>query len=348
MTARDTSSATPQPANLSPEGILGLGLGFWGSKALLSAVELGLFSVLAEGPLNFAELRRRLDLHPRAAQDFFDALVALGMLERSDGIYSNTPATNLYLDRAKPSYVGGLLEMANSRLYGFWGNLTEALRSGKQQNEAKDGGVGLFATLYADPESLKGFLKAMTGVSLPLATAIANLFPWKHFRSFADIGCAQGGNSAALAEAHPHLQGIGFDLPPVGPIFQAYVAGKGLGERLRFRAGDFFEDPLPAADVLIMGHILHDWDLAQKRMLIAKAYAVLREGGALVVYDAIIDDERRRNAMGLLMSLNMLIETPGGFDYTGADCMGWMQAAGFRETRVQHLMGGHSMVVGTK
>lgn len=98
----------------------------------------------------------------------------------------------------------------------------------------------------------------------------------------------------------------------------------------------------------MMGHILHDWDLETKRMLLAKSYEALPEGGALLVYDAIIDDERAKNAFGLLMSLNMLIESPGGFDYTGADCMGWMSDAGFRETRVEHLIGPDSMVVGIK
>jgi SAM-dependent methyltransferase len=332
----------------SPDGIMRLGLGFWGSKALLSAVELGVFSELADGALDFETLRRRLDLHPRSACDFFDALVALGMLERKDGRYSNSPEADFYLDRGKLDYIGGFLEMANQRLYGFWGNLTEALRSGQQQNEGKDGGVSLFAELYADPEGLKGFLKAMTGVSLPLAHAIAQRFPWRHFRSFVDVGCAQGGASAVVAEAHPHLMGIGFDLPSVGPVFEAYVAEKGLAERLHFRAGDFFEDPLPAAEVIIMGHILHDWDLAQKRTLIAKAYAVLPAGGALVAYDAVIDDERRQNALGLLMSLNMLIETRGGFDYTGVDCTGWMREAGFQQAQVQPLTNHHAMVIGIK
>ena len=151
-----------------------------------------------------------------------------------------------------------------------------------------------------------------------------------------------------IALAHPHLAGGGFDLPSVRPVFEQYVARNGLSERLRFHAGDFFTDPLPAADVLVMGHILHDWDLDEKRRLLAKAYEALPAGGALIVYEALIDDERRENAFGLLMSLNMLIETPGGFDYTGADCLGWMREAGFREARVEHLTGPDSMVVGLK
>ncbi|MEA2779392.1 MAG: hypothetical protein QOK29_936 [Rhodospirillaceae bacterium] len=332
----------------SPEGVLQLGLGFWASKTLLSAVELGVFSELASGPQDLESLRRRLGLHERSARDFLDALVALRMLERSNGKYSNTPATDLYLDRAKHAYVGGLLEMANRRLYGFWGHLTEALRTGEMQNEAKGGGGDLFAAVYADPAGLEGFLQAMTGVSLPTAQAIAAKFPWRDFQSFADVGCAQGGCPVEIARAHPHLTGIGFDLPPVGRVFEKYVEANGLAGRLRFQPGSFFADPLPKAEVIVMGHILHDWNLEEKRALLRKAHEALPKGGACVIYDTMIDDERRENILGLLMSLNMLIETPGGFDYTGADCMGWMREAGFRETRVVPLVGPHSMATGIK
>ncbi|MEA2953800.1 MAG: hypothetical protein QOJ96_3320 [Alphaproteobacteria bacterium] len=333
--------------HVSPEQILGLGLGFWGSKTLLSAIELGVFTELARAPADADTLGAQLKLHRRAARDFFDALVALGMLERNGAQYSNTPPTDFFLDRAKPSYIGGILEMANARLYGFWGSLTEALRTGQPQNEAKQGG-NLFATLYAEPDRLRGFLKAMTGISMGAARMIAERFPWDRYRTFADLGTAEGAVPVAVAGAHAHLTGAGFDLPQVKPHFEAFVAAHGLSDRVRFHAGDLFKDPLPSVDILVMGHILHDWDLEQKRALIAKAYAALPKGGALVVYDTVIDDERRQNAFGLLMSLNMLIETPGGFDYTGADCMSWMRAAGFSETRVEHLLGPDSMVVGIK
>src|SRR5919202_2102744 len=332
----------------TPERILGLGLGFWGSKTLLSAIEIGLFTELAKGPLDAETLTERLMLHPRSARDFLDALVALGMLRREGSTYSNTAETDLFLDRAKPSYVGGLLEMANARLYGFWGSLTEALRTGQIQNEAKGGGEDFFAAIYADPVRLEGFLKAMTGISLGASVAIANKFPWERYETFVDVGTAQGGLPVQVALTHNHLSGGGFDLPPVGPIFEEYVDSHGLSNRLRFYAGDFFEDPLPKADVLVMGHILHDWNLEGKKMLLGKAYEALPDGGALIVYEASIDDERRENAFGLLMSLNMLIETAGGFDYTGADCSSWMRETGFRETYVEHLVGPDSMVVGVK
>jgi hypothetical protein len=269
------------------------------------------------------------------------------MLQRNNGQYANTPESDLFLDRAKSSYIGGLLEMCNARLYGFWGNLTNGLKTGELQNEAKRG-EDLFATLYADPARLKQFLSAMTGISMGIAKALALKFPWANYKSFVDVGGAQGCVPVQIALAHSHLTGGNFDLPVVGPIFEEYVQSFGLGERLSFYPGDFFKDSLPSADVMIMGHILHDWSLEEKRQLIAKAHAALPRGGALIVCEAIIDDERRQNAFGLLMSLNMLIETQAGFDFTGADCSAWMRDAGFRETRVEPLCGPDSMVVGIK
>ncbi len=332
---------------VSPDAILQLGLGFWGSKTLLSAIELNLFTELAAGPLDAEALAQRLGLHERAARDFFDALVALGMLERQAGRYSNSEDAAVFLDRGKPSYVGGMLEMANARLYPFWGKLTEALQTGEPQNEARMG-EDFFATMYADQAKLEGFLRAMTGISMGAAVALANKFPWQDYGSVIDIGTAQGALPVQIARLHGHLSGGGFDLPPVRPIFEQYVEAHGLSDRLRFYPGDFFSEELPGADVLVMGHILHDWNLEQKRALIRKAYDALPAGGALIVYEALIDDERRENAFGLLMSLNMLIETSGGFDYTGADCAAWLRDAGFRETRVEHLIGPDSMVVGIK
>jgi hypothetical protein len=269
------------------------------------------------------------------------------ILERESGRYSNSPAAAAYLDPARDGYLGGMLDMANRRLYPFWGALTEALKTGEQQNEAKHG-TNLFEALYADPERLRIFLEAMTGLSLPAARALAEKFPWRDYTTFADIGTAQGCVPVQLGLAHPHLSGVGYDLGTVRPIFEDYVARHGLQDRIRFYQGDFFHEPLAGADVLIMGHILHDWGMEDKMKLLRKAYDALPAGGALIVYESLIDDQRRHNVQGLLMSLNMLIETPAGFDYTGADCQKWMRETGFVGTRVEHLAGGESMVVGIK
>jgi cyclopropane fatty-acyl-phospholipid synthase-like methyltransferase len=222
------------------------------------------------------------------------------------------------------------------------------VRTGKSQNETKDGGASPFVALYADPARLREFLGAMTGVSRGANMAIAQKFNWKDYKTFADVGTAQGDLAVQVALANEHLTGVGFDLPEVGPVFEDYAEQNGLTERVSFLGGSFFEVGLPNVDVIMMGHILHDWDLEQKKILIQKAYDALPAGGAFIVYDSIIDDDRSKNAFGLMMSLNMLIETPGGFDYTGADCMGWMREAGFNETRVEHLVGPDSMVIGIK
>ena len=336
---------TPAP---NPDHILQTGLAFWASKTLLSAVEMEVFTELAKHPEDLHTLTGRLGLHPRSSRDFLDALVALGFLDRQDGFYYNTPSTDLFLDKHKPSYIGGMLEMANRRLYPHWNNLTTALRTGKPQGEAGPDGVDPFAALYADPERLKVFLRAMTGVSRGANLAIAVKFPWAGYKTVVDIGPAQGDLIVQVALKNSHLSCTGFDLPEVGPVFEEYVETNGLSPRVQFQGGSFFTDPLPKADVVMMGHILHDWNLDEKRMLIRKAYEAIPDGGALMIYESLIDDDRSKNAFGLLMSLNMLIESPGGFDYTGADCIGWMKEAGFREARVEHLVGPESMAIGIK
>jgi hypothetical protein len=344
-----TAGAHPNtpPSGPTSENILKVALGFWASKTLLTAAELGVFNALAHGPLDAETLRKRVGVHIRGARDFFDALVAMRFLERHAGRYSNTAESDAFLVEGKPAYLGAGLKMLNRRLYGDWHFLPGALREGRPQNEAK-GSDNAFESLYRTPEKLEEFLRTMTALSFAPAQAIAAKFPWNEYSTFADIGTAQGAMPVQLALAHPHLKGWGFDLPAVKPVFEKYVLQSGAADRVGFMPGDFFEDPLPKADVLIMGHILHDWNMEQKRMLIKKAHEALPKGGAFIVYESLIDDDRRENAAGLLMSLNMLVETPGGFDYTGADCQSWLLDAGFSETRVEHLAGPDSMVIGIK
>lgn len=346
-----SATATPlagASAAVSPEHILQTGLAFWASKTLLSAVEMEVFTELAKGPEDLQTLAGRLGLHPRSSRDFLDALVSMGFLERDGDKYSNTASTDLFLDKHKPSYMGGILEMANRRLFGHWNHLTTGLRTGLPQNEAAHGGPDVFSQLYADPDRLKVFLRGMTGVSRGANLAIAAKFPWSQYKTVVDAGPAQGDLLTQVLLKNSHLLGLGMDLPEVAPIFEEYIEAHGLSSRVKFVPGSFFEEPLPRADVVMMGHILHDWGMDEKKALIRKAYEALPEGGAFLAYDAIIDDQRRENTFGLLMSLNMLIETNSGFDYTGADCIGWMKEAGFRETRIEHLVGPDSMVIGIK
>jgi precorrin-6B methylase 2 len=335
----------------SPELIMQVGTGFWASKTLLSAVELELFTVLGDEHLLAAEIGDRLGLHPRSRTDFLDALVSLGLLARDgDGAssrYTNTADTALFLDKRRPTYIGGLLEMANERLYAFWGNLTKALRTGEPQNEAAVG-EDFFAALYSNEDRLELFLRAMQGAQLGPLMALVQCIDLSSASVLCDVGGANGTLSAIAVQHFPNLRAISFDLAPVIPVAQRHLKAMGVDDRVTTLAGDFFADDLPKADVITMGNILHDWNEDQKRTLIGKAYAALPDGGRFIAIENLIDDERRANTFGLLMSLNMLIETPGGFDYTPAQFDGWCRAAGFTRTEVVPLAGPTSAAVAYK
>jgi hypothetical protein len=332
--------------------ILATGFGFWSSKVLLTAVEFGLFTRLSDRKLTGAELGAELGLHPRGIADFFDALVAMHFLEREgsgpDAVYANTPSGMVFLDRASPRYIGGILEMLNARLYRYWHDLPEALRTGKAQSEIKTTGTSFFEGLYADLSKLEQFMGAMTGLSRINFEAFAEKFDFGPYRTLCDVGGATGLLSIEVAKRHPHMRCITFDLPAVEPIAKKSIAAAGLSERISTAPGSFFTDPLPRADVITMGMILHDWNLEKKRQLIAAAYEALPPGGALVAIEALIDDDRRTNVFGLLMSLNMLIEFGDAFDYSGADFQGWCREAGFSRFDVIHLAGPSSAAVAYK
>jgi hypothetical protein len=324
-----------------------VGHAFRASKTLLSAVELNVFTVLAAGPLNLKTLSDRLNLHARGTRDFLDALVALGMLVRDDnGCYANSAEAALYLDRSKPTYVGGVLESAISRNYALWGSLTAALRTGKPQSDLSM--VTNFSGLYADETLRDGFVSTMTARTRPVAQALATKFPWASYGTLIDIGGAQGCLPVEIAQRYTNITGGGFDLPPLQPLFERYVEEHALSNRLRFYPGDFFNGPFPSADVLVLGRVLHNWDLETKKMLLNKAHDALPPGGALIVYERLIDDERRVNVAGLLSSLQMLLASNGGFDFTGADCIGWLREVGFRDIRLERLTEDQSMVSGVK
>ncbi|WP_422653109.1 methyltransferase [Actinophytocola sp.] len=327
---------------LDPSHIMQIGMGFWASKTLLSAVELELFTKLGDG-MTAAELTEALGLHENAVPDFPDALVALQLLDRDgdgpDAVYRNTEAGAVFLDKASPAYVGGMLEMSNARLYPFWADLTEALQTAKPQNEVKHNGKPLFHELYNDEARLEQFMNAMTGLSAGPFNALAEKFDFSRYGSLCDVGGATGQLSIIVANRHPHMKCTTFDLPAVEPIANRTIEAAGVSDRVQTAAGDFLVDPLPQADVVTMGMILHDWNLERKKQLIKAAYDALPEGGAYIVIENIIDDARRENAFGLLMSLNMLLEFGDAFDFTGADLASWCKEVGFKEVEVLPLAG---------
>ncbi|WP_421845867.1 methyltransferase [Mycobacterium sp.] len=331
---------------------MAIGGGYCASKVLLSAVGLGLFTELGDKALTAETIAERLGLVKRPATDFLDALVSLDLLARDgDGAkarYRNTPETAYFLDEASPAYQGGLLKIWDERNYRSWADLTEALRTGQAQSEVKHTGRPFFEALYADPRKLEIFMSAMESASRRNVELLAERFPFERYRRLCDVGGADGLLSRVVGAAHRHLQCVSFDLPAVTEIARRKLAAEDFGERVQAIEGDFLADPLPDADVITMGQILHDWNLDRKQQLIAKAYAALPEDGAFIVIEALIDDARRENTLGLTMSLNMLIEFGDAFDYSGSDFRQWCSSAGFRSFEVIPLAAGSSAAVAYK
>jgi 2-polyprenyl-3-methyl-5-hydroxy-6-metoxy-1,4-benzoquinol methylase len=337
---------------VTPTNIMQIGMGFWASKVMLTAVKMELFTHLAAGPLKGTEIQSKLNLNDRGLYDFLDCLVAFGFLKRegmkATSIYSNADDVDFFLDKKKPGYIGGILEMADHRLYKFWGNLEEGLKTGEPQNEEKNGGTSIFEILYSNKEQLHEFLNGMGGAQIGNFMNFAKMFDFSGYKTLCDIGGAGGYLSTQIALHNEHMNCISWDLPPVQPVAQAHIEQMNLSSRVEAQIGDFFQDDMPNVDVITMGNILHDWGKENKLMLIKKAYNSLPEGGALVVIESIIDDERKENAFGMMMSLNMLIETKEGYDFSHADFKELALEAGFKSTSLLDLPGPSSAVIAIK
>ena len=337
---------------LDPTHIMQTAIAFWSSKVLLTAVGFDLFTTLGDKSMTAQQLGDALGLHPRGTYDFFDALVALKFLNRDgdgpQGQYKNTPETDAFLNKTSPTYAGGMLEMLNSRLFGFWNDLGTALKTGKPQNEIKHSGKPMFEELYSDEARLGQFLEAMSGFQAPSFKQLSENFDFPKYKTVSDIGGALALLSRVIGEDHKHLTFSTFDLPQVAAHAQKHIDAAGMSDRITVVSGDFFKDDLPKADVITMGNILHDWNLENKKILIKKAYDALLEGGAFIAIENLIDDARRENAFGLLMSLNMLIEFGDAFDYTNADFREWCTEAGFKRFDSLSLAGPSSAVIAFK
>jgi len=337
---------------LNPSHIMQTATSFWASKVLLTAVEFDLFTVLADEAKTASQLGELIGLHPRGTYDFFDALVALKFLDREGdgehGKYKNTPQTAAFLNKKSSNYIGGMPEMLNSRLFGFWNHLGTALKTGQPQNEVKHGGKSIFEELYSNQAELGVFLDAMTGFQAANFTLLAKKFDFSKYKTVSDIGGALALLSRIIGKQHQHLSFTSFDLPPVKPLALKHIEAAGMADRVKPVAGDFFKDDLPKSDVITMGNILHDWNLENKKMLIRKAYDALPAGGAFIAIENLIDDARRENVFGLLMSLNMLIEFGDAFDYTNANFIDWCSEAGFKRFEVIELAGPTSAAIAYK
>ncbi|MGN5376898.1 methyltransferase [Streptomyces lasalocidi] len=332
-----------RPADTDLEFVMGVATGFWRARALFSGVEMGLFTKLAAGPRTGEELSEEIGLHPRGGQDFLDALVAIGLLRRVGGKYANSEAADRLLDERQTAYVGGFLTFMGRALYPAWGWLSELLTSGEIQE-----GFDSFGEFYQDRDRVRRFMAAMDSASAIVTAKLTERIDWSQYSSVVDLGGARGNLVASIVKAHPHLKGACFDLPPVEPLFAEHMEALGTTDRVTFHGGDFKTDALPAADVHIFGHVLHDWDEESRQLLVRKAFEALNPGGALLIYDEIIDDDRSGPAHSLLMSLNMKLVRSGAAEYTSADAHSWLSSAGFSDIRVEKLTATERLVVAHK
>jgi hypothetical protein len=341
-----TASQPGMAAAASARIIFDTANGFRASRVLQAAVELGVFNALAGGPLDVSALVTRLRLNGRGARDFLDALVALRLIERdAEYRYRNGEAAARFLERNGADYLGDAVEYL-ARVYESWAGLASALRTGRPQ--AGPFAAGGFEDFYGDERARDLFIRGMSAGSLLPARALADALPWSEYRTMVDVGTAEGCVPVEIARRHPHLHGGGFDLPSLQRHFERYVEANALSDRLRFHAGDFRSDPLPPADVVILGRILHDWDVALRRRLLERSNAAVLPGGAVVVWEAMIDDDRCTDAAALLSSLNMLVQTDAGSECTPGECASWIRAAGFTKTRVVTLTAPFTAVIGFK
>jgi len=342
-------------ASPNPSRIMQIGMGFWASKTLLAAVKFKLFTLLAGTKLSAASIKKELGLTTtdRHVYDWLDTLVTLGFLQRDglldEALYYNGIETEIFLDTKKPSYMGGILEMGNSRLYRFWGDLEEGLKTGKPQNESKLAtNMNFFEDLYKDESKLHEFMNAMSGIQTGNFMTLVKKFDFSKYNSMADIGGADGWLAIQVCLSHPAIKCITYDLPPVEPLAKNKIAHFNLSERIEAKSGDILKDVLPSAEVITMGNILHGFNEETKQQVIQKVYDALPDNGVFIAIENVIDDDRRQNTFGLLMSLNMLIENGDAFDYTPADFGKWTKTAGFKRTEIIPLAGPTSAAVAYK
>jgi cyclopropane fatty-acyl-phospholipid synthase-like methyltransferase len=240
--------------------------------------------------------------------------------------------------------------MANHRLYKFWNDLDEGLITGKPQNETKEstGNMNFFEDLYKDEKALHEFMDAMSGIQTGNFMVLVKQFNFNSYQTLLDIGGADGWLSIQVCLNHPDIRCISFDLPAVAPVARKKIDSFRLGHRIQVTGGDFFRDEFPPADIITMGNILHGLDEEAKQKLVQKVYDRLPEGGAFMTIENIIDNDRKQNTFGLLMSLNMLIENGDAFDYTLDDFERWTKKAGFKKIELLPLAGPTSAAIAYK
>lgn len=328
----------------NPEKILKIGVDYWSSQVLLCAIELQIFTALAEGPLTLEEIIEEFNLNDRLARDFLDSLVALEFLQKDDIYYSNSSDSDYYLDKNKQSYLGSVLTLGQ---YQLWGSLIDKLTS-IDSKELQTGGSNYYRELYKNSDIIEEYAKSMSTLNLGANISIAENFPWENVESIVDLGCSEGGLLLQILQRYRNIKGIGIDLPELKECFLTNMKNFSLENRAIFYAADFNNESIPSAEVFTVGHILHALSPNDRNRLLRKLYELLPIGGYVIIYEHIVDDDRSNNVFSLLMSINMQLESNGHGSLTGEDWTKVLNAIGFMEVYIEPLLGPSYMICGKK
>jgi O-methyltransferase domain/Dimerisation domain len=334
----DTMNKSSEPTPpLDPDARRALELidGMRASKATFTALSLGVFDALHEGPASLDQLAERLHCAAHALERLLGACCGLELLELRDGQYQNRPVATRFLRVQSPDTLSGYMLYADRISFRLWGRLQDAVREGSHRWDQEFGsGTDIFAHFFATEEAKLTFLAGMHGLGLLGSPAIAAAFDLSRFRRLVDVGGGTGHLAIEVCRRYAGIAGCVFDLPKVTPVAQHYIAEDGLSGRITTADGDFFTDPLPQADLYGMGRILHDWSEEKVRFLLGKIFEALPSGGGLLICEKTLNEERDGPASGYLQSLNMLVCTEGR-ERTASEYEQLVRQAGFTEFAVR-------------
>jgi len=331
--------------------VLGMITSFWVSQTLFAAHDLGVFKELSEGPATATELASRLGFNEQAGDRLLTACVAIGLLTRDGEKYSNAADTQALLVPGPAGYMGGFLAHARNDLYALWGHLDSAVKenSPRWKQAFKSRSDNPFEEMYKDPKGLRDFMYAMRGGSITAVQGMLEVYDFNQHKCFMDVGGALGTVSVAVAQKYPHLKAISFDLPPVKPLAEEYIASEGVADRVSTAAGDMFKDELPrGADAIHMSWILHDWSDEQCATILRNCYLALPSGGTILLGEGLMNDDGTGPLFGALMSLNMLVATDGGRERTASEYKKLLEGAGFTDVKAQKLESMRDLITARK
>ena len=314
-----------------PTTILELLSAFRGSKVMFAAVQLGVFDALAGGPKALADLAMEVSADADALERLLDACVGLGLLSRRADGYSNTPAASAYLCKKSPTRLTGYINYSNAFMWQMWGHLEDAVREGSHRWKQTFGLDGpIFAHFYRTEEAKREFLMGMHGYGLISSPQVVSAFDLSRFRCFVDLGGGTGHLAVAACRRYPGLRAVVLDLPEAAPLAQEMIAATDVAKRVTVVGGNFFSDPLPDGDVFALGRILHDWTEAKILVLLTRIYERLPAGGAVLIAEKLLKDDKAGPRWAQFQNLNMLVCTEGK-ERTLAEYEALLTRAGFAE-----------------